>query len=217
MQSAAIPANETERLATLRSLDILDTEAEPEFDELVALAAMLCGTPICTVSLIDENRQWLKAAIGIPRSECSRGVAFCAHAILGESVFTVEDAAADFRFADNPLVINEPNIRFYAGIPVATSNKLPLGTLCVIDTIPRHLTHEQKQALEILGRQVSVRLELRTQRRALQQVLTENHELREQMRETQDLLAAANQRLGALAAKTTSAPLEAATRSEKAA
>jgi adenylate cyclase len=200
VQAAAIPPNEAERLATLRALEILDTDAEPEFDELVTLAAALCGTPICTVSLIDENRQWLKAAIGIPRNECRRSVAFCAHAILGESVFTVEDATTDLRFADNPLVLGQPNIRFYAGIPVATSNNLPLGTLCIIDTVPRHLTPEQKQALEILGRQVNVRLELRMQRKALREVQAENREMRRKLQEAQHQVEETNQRLKQLAA-----------------
>jgi adenylate cyclase len=204
VQPAAIPPNESERLATLRALEILDTAPEPEFDELVQLAAALCGTPIGTVSLIDENRQWLKAAVGLPRNECRRSAAFCAHAILGESVFTVDDATADSRFADNPLVLNQPNIRFYAGIPVATSNNLPLGTLCVIDTVPRHLTSEQKQALEILGRQVNVRFELRAQRMALQQVRAENQELRGKLQETLRQLEEANQRMEALASSESS-------------
>lgn len=200
MQAAAIPPNEAERLATLRALGMLDTDAEPEFDELVALAATLCGAPIGLVSLVDADRQWFKAAIGLPRGESRRSLAFCAHAILQESVFTVEDATADHRFADNPMVLNQPNIRFYAGIPIATSNGHPLGTLCVIDTVSRRLTSEQKQALEILGRQVNVRLELRMQRRSHQQVLAENHDIRAKLRETQRQLEEANKRLKELTA-----------------
>lgn len=195
MQAAAIPPNEAERLATLRALGILDTDAEPEFDELVMLAATLCGTPIGLVSLVDADRQWFKAAIGLPRGESRRSLAFCAHAILQESVFTVEDATADHRFADNPMVLNQPNIRFYAGMPISTSNGHPLGTLCVIDTVSRRLNPEQKQALEILGRQVNVRLELRMQRKSLQQVVAENHEMRAKLSETQGQLEEANQRL----------------------
>ncbi len=195
MQAAAIPPNETERLATLRALGILDTDAEPEFDELVTLAATLCGTPIGLVSLVDADRQWFKAAIGLPRGESRRSLAFCAHAILQESVFTVEDATADHRFADNPMVLNQPNIRFYAGMPISTSNGHPLGTLCVIDTVSRRLNPEQKQALEILGRQVNVRLELRMQRKSLQQVLAEIHEVRAKLSQTQRQLEDANQRL----------------------
>ncbi len=195
MQAAAIPPNEAERLATLRALGILDTDAEPEFDELVMLAATLCGTPIGLVSLVDADRQWFKAAIGLPRGESRRSLAFCAHAILQESVFTVEDATADHRFADNPMVLNQPNIRFYAGMPISTSSGHPLGTLCVIDTVSRRLNPEQKQALEILGRQVNVRLELRMQRKSLQQVLAENHEMRAKLSETQRQLEEANQRL----------------------
>jgi len=195
VQAAAIPPNEAERLAALRALGILDTDAEPEFDELVMLAATLCGTPIGLVSLVDADRQWFKAAIGLPRGESRRSLAFCAHAILQESVFTVEDATADHRFADNPMVLNQPNIRFYAGMPISTSNGHPLGTLCVIDTVSRRLNPEQKQALEILGRQVNVRLELRMQRKSLQQVVAENHEMRAKLSETQGQLEEANQRL----------------------
>ena len=200
MQAAAIPPNEVERLAALRALEILDTDAEPEFDELVALAATLCGAPIGLVSLVDADRQWFKAAIGLPRGESRRSLAFCAHAILQESVFTVEDATTDLRFADNPMVLNQPNIRFYAGMPISTSNGLPLGTLCVIDTVPRHLNPQQKQALEILGQQVNLRLELRMHRKALQEALTENQELRAKLQRTQHQLDEANQRLKELLA-----------------
>ena len=200
MQEAAIPPNEAERLSTLRALKILDTDAEPEFDELVALAAAVCGTPIGLVSLVDEDRQWFKAAIGLPVRESRRGLAFCAHAILQESVFTVENATADARFADNPMVLQDPNIRFYAGIPISTSNGHPLGTLCVIDTVPRTLNPEQKQALEILGRQVNARLELRMQRKVLQQRAAEDQAIRDTLRQTQRQLEEASQRLEALAA-----------------
>lgn len=185
MQAAAIPSNEAERLATLRGLDILDTAAEPEFDELVALAATICGTPIGLVSLVDADRQWFKAAIGLPVRESRRSLAFCAHAILQESVFTVEDATADPRFADSPMVLDEPNIRFYAGIPVSTSNGLPLGTLCVIDTVARRLNPEQKQALVVLARQVNARLELRAQRKAFQQLQMEKQLMLETHKGTQ--------------------------------
>lgn len=205
VQVAEIPPHEADRLATLHNLGILDTPPEPEFDELVALAATLCGTPIGLVSLVDADRQWFKAAIGMPRGESRRSLAFCAHAILQESVFTIEDATTDLRFAENPSVLHDPNIRFYAGMPIATANGLPLGTLCVIDTVARCLSPNQKQALEILGRQVNVRLELRMQRKALQEVRAENLEMREKLRTALHQLEEANQRLEALAK--TDAPL----------
>lgn len=196
---AAIAPNELERLTALRDLDILDTDAEPEFDELVTLAAALCSTPISLVSLVDENRQWFKAAIGLPFRETPRDVAFCSHAILEPFVFTVEDATADPRFADNPMVTGDTDIRFYAGIPVSDPEGLLVGTLCVLDTVPRKLTPEQNRALEILARQVNVRLELRTQRKTLQHLLVEKQETLNTLRETQKQLEQANCRLEALA------------------
>jgi signal transduction histidine kinase len=167
MQAARIPENEDERLEALKSYEILDTLPESAFDELVHLASEICNVPIALMSLIDRERQWFKSAVGLGETETPRDQAFCAHAILQDDVFAVPDAAEDSRFADNPLVTSAPHIRFYAGWPLATHAGLKLGTLCVIDRVPRHLTDFQKRALQTLGAQVVAHLELRLQMREL--------------------------------------------------
>ena len=161
MIKPALPENETERLAALRRYGILDTPPEVAFDELTALAALICGTPIALVTLVDEQRQWFKSKVGLDLDETSRDVAFCAHAIHGRDLFEVPDAATDARFADNPLVLDDPHIRFYAGAPILTPEGHGLGTLCVIDRVPRTLTGAQRSALEVLSRAVAAQLEAR--------------------------------------------------------
>jgi PAS domain S-box-containing protein len=160
---APLPENEMERLAALRSFGILDSEPELAYDELSALAAYICQTPVALVSLIDENRQWFKSRVGWTAEETPREVAFCAHAILLPSLFIVPDASADDRFANNPLVTSSPGIRFYAGAPLVTAEGHALGTLCVMDHKPRELTAEQAQALRALSHQVVAQLRLRKQ------------------------------------------------------
>ncbi len=152
MQPAPLPDNENERLAVLRRLNILDTAPEAVFDEIVALASQICGTPCSLVSLIDADRQWFKANKGLDVAETPRDVAFCAHAILSGEIMIVEDAHADDRFADNPLVTELPKIRFYAGMPLTIEEDINVGTLCVIDQKPRQLSEEQLSALKVLGR-----------------------------------------------------------------
>lgn len=163
---------ETDRLAALDSYQILDTVAEADFDDLAKLAAQICGMPMALISLIDARRQWFKAAIGLDAAETPREIAFCAHAIQQPGLFTVEDATRDPRFAENPLVTGDPNLRFYTGAPLVSPEGFPLGALCVLDTKPGQLTDEQRYALAILARQVVVQLELRRtlieQRRAIQ-------------------------------------------------
>ena len=150
------------RLDALRELNILDTPSESAFDDLTYLASTICSTPIALVSLVDEGRQWFKSCVGLSASETSRDVAFCSHAILDPfALFIVEDATMDTRFRDNPLVTEAPFIRFYAGAPLLTHDQLPMGTLCIIDTVPRQLTDIQKNALAALARQASAQLELR--------------------------------------------------------
>jgi len=153
-----IPQNEKSRLETLRSLDVLDAQAEERFDRVTRMAKRMFGVPIALVSLVDENRQWFKSCIGLSLSETSREMSFCGHAILGSEVFIIRDAIEDERFADNPLVLNDPNIRFYAGCPL-TVNGHRLGTLCIIDQVPRGFGHDDIDALKDLASMVEHELE----------------------------------------------------------
>ena len=157
--------NENARLKALREYEILDTPAEAEFDDFTRLAAQICGAPISLISLVDADRQWFKSNIGLEETETPREQAFCAHALHGSDVLLVPNAAEDARFSGNPLVTAGPNIRFYAGAPLLTESGQTLGTLCVLDRLPRSLTPEQQEALQALSRQVVARLELRRQLR----------------------------------------------------
>jgi PAS domain S-box-containing protein len=161
MQTAPLPTDETARLATLRGYEILDTEPEPEFDDLTLLASFICGTPRALVSLVDQDRQWFKSRRGVSIAETPRDIAFCAHAILKRDVMVVPDAKEDERFADNPIVTGEQGVRFYAGAPLITPEGHALGTLCVLDDVPRELEPEQIEALRALARQVVAQMELR--------------------------------------------------------
>ena len=158
---APLHPREPERLEALHLYRILNTEAEKSFDDLARLASAICASPISLLSLVDEGRQWFKARIGMAATETSRDVAFCAHAILEDDVMVVPDALADARFADNPLVLAEPHIRFYAGAPLVTPDGLPVGTLCVFDHVPRRPTRDQIAALEVLRDAVVAQLEMR--------------------------------------------------------
>jgi diguanylate cyclase (GGDEF)-like protein/PAS domain S-box-containing protein len=152
MLTAPMPLDEKERLRALERLGILDSAPEREFDALVAIAALVCGVPISLVSLIDHERQWFKANVGLPGvTETPRDMAFCAHAILEDGIFEVPDALADPRFADNPLVATAPDIRFYAGATLRLSDGAHVGTLCVIDRVPRRLSEKQREALHLLS------------------------------------------------------------------
>lgn len=155
MHPAPVTSNETRRLAALRRLRVLDTAPERSFDNVVALAAQICVVPIGLVSLVDADRQWFKAHLGLDVPQTGRAESFCAHAIQRpDELMVVEDALHDPRFADNPLVTGPPGIRFYAGAPVLTRDGLALGTVCVIDRVPRHLEDWQLAALRTLARQV---------------------------------------------------------------
>lgn len=166
-----VPANEAERLRTLRSCRILDTKPEERFDELTQLAALICDAPISLISLIDTDRQWFKSRFGLDLQETPRAQAFCTHAIMQPEMFVVPDAAKDERFAQNPFVTGEAHIRFYAGAPLAARDGHLLGTLCVMDRQPHALTETQKKALEILGRLVIANIELRSDLQELKDAL----------------------------------------------
>jgi len=161
MKVPPLPENEASRLAELKSCNILDTPSEEAFDDLTALAAQICDVPIALVSLVDADRQWFKAKVGVDAAVAPRDIAFCAHTILQSKLLVVPDATQDERFSDNPLVIENPRIRFYAGMPLITVKGYAIGTLCVIDRRPRHLTPSQEEALHRLGRQVIKLLEHR--------------------------------------------------------
>jgi len=162
MIAAPIPANEQERLQELIRYEVLYTQYEEDFDQIVQLASSICKTPISTITLLDFNKQWFKAKIGIENTEGDRDISFCGHAIVqDEAIMIVNDALEDQRFIDNPLVLGDPNIRFYAGYPLVSPSGYKLGTLCVIDRIPRSLTPEQELTLKILGNQVVKLFELR--------------------------------------------------------
>ena len=146
-----IPENEAKRLETLLSLNVLDTQPEERFDRLTRLTKRLFNVPMAMVSLIDAKRQWFKSKSGIEINETPRDISFCAHSILGNEVFVVPDALVDERFADNPLVLNEPHYRFYAGCPLKAPNGQKLGALCIVDNQPRYFAEEDIQMLKDLA------------------------------------------------------------------
>lgn len=158
---APLPYNEVDRIAALYELNVLDSEPEKDFDDIVALASSVCGVPMSLVSLIDTDRQWFKARVGTDLLETDRDLSFCAHAILGKDLLVVPDARQDARFNDNPMVTSAGGVRFYAGAPLITTDGFGLGALCVVDSEPRRLDVEQLQALRALARQVTSQLELR--------------------------------------------------------
>jgi GAF domain-containing protein len=186
------PANEAARIAALDKYAILDTDPEQSFDDLTLLASFVCKTPIALISLIDEDRQWFKSRIGIEPSETSRDIAFCSTAILQPDVFVVPDALADDRFRDNPLVVSDPHIRFYAGAPLINEDGFALGTLCVVDRAPRELAPDEREALKALSRLVLAQLEFRRNLILLKEALTdrtkEEHERQQELLHVQETL-----------------------------
>ncbi|GAC1375578.1 MAG: hypothetical protein NVSMB30_19860 [Hymenobacter sp.] len=167
-EAALRQVNESDRLEALQSYHVLDTDPEQVFNDLTQLSAFICGTPMSLVSLIDSERQWFKARVGLDTPQTPREHAFCQHAMRASDVYEIPDASADPRFAENPLVTGAPHIRFYAGAPLLTPEGQPLGTLCALDTVPRHLSPDQREALRILARQVMAHLELRRTRLQLE-------------------------------------------------
>jgi PAS domain S-box-containing protein len=188
---ALLPEDEQDRLAALTRYGILDTNPEDAYDDIVRLAAFICGTPIAAVSLIDSHRQWFKSVVGLEMSvrETPRGVAFCAHTILQTDLTVVPDARADKRFRENPFVTGDPNIRFYAGAPLITTDGFSLGSLCVIDTVPRSLTADQKLALSTLARQVTSQMELARHVLLQQKLQIEQKRAEEALRRSEERLS----------------------------
>jgi GAF domain-containing protein len=193
--SAQIPETEKKRLKVLWEYHVMDTVPEEMFDELTELAARICEAPIALISLIEEDRQWFKSRVGTSLQETSRDVSFCTHAIRQADLFVVPDAAKDARFASSPLVTKDPKIRFYAGAPLITPDGYALGTLCVLDKVPRQLRPDQKQALTILARHVVSQLELRRRSRQLAVAQQETQSTREEVQKLRGELAEARQML----------------------
>jgi GAF domain-containing protein len=151
MQSAPVSPRERQRLAALRALDVLDSPMEERYDRITRAVARIFDVPIALVSLVDADRQWFKSCLGLDDRQTPRGVSFCAHAILDTDVMQVPDTRSDERFRDNPLVVGDPHIRFYAGAPVHAPSGEPLGTLCIIDREPRHLDDDELELLADLA------------------------------------------------------------------
>ena len=193
--SSPILQNEKKRLKVLWQYEVLDTVPEELFDDLTELAVRICEAPIALISLVDEKRQWFKSRVGTDVKQTSRDVSFCAHAIKQAELFIVPDATRDKRFAHNPLVTSDPKIRFYAGAPLITPDGYALGTLCVIDKLPRELRADQKQALLILARHVVSQLELRRRSRELVRVREENEKAKTEVEELRVELAEARRQL----------------------
>src|SRR5579859_7302387 len=155
MLEAPIPADEERRLALLKACNILYTPEEESFDDVARLAAELCGTEIALITLVDSDRQWFKAKVGVEQTSTARDLSFCGHCIHHRHPFVVEDTLLDPRFSDNPLVVGDPFIRFYAGVPLLLDSGSSVGALSVADRAPRSITERQLRALESLARQIS--------------------------------------------------------------
>jgi len=183
MRAAPVPADEPARLAALHDAQVLDTPPEEDFDDIALLASEICQTPMGMVSLVDRDRQWFKAKIGLDVREAPRELSFCAHTITGAGLLEVPDARDDERFADNPYVAGDLGLRFYAGAPVVLDGAHSVGTVCVVDSEPRTLTASQRRALRSLARHASVQLELRRYARHAGEVAERLREL-DQMKDT---------------------------------
>ncbi|HEY1471485.1 MAG TPA: GAF domain-containing protein [Candidatus Acidoferrum sp.] len=173
MNSPALSTEEAARLAALDRYAILDTDPEQSFDDLVTLASYICKTPIALLSLLDDHRQWFKSTVGVQVRETPLEMSICAHAIKQEELFIVPDTLQDARFRENPMVVGEPHIRFYAGAPLINEDGFALGTLCVLDRQPRELDPEQKQALKSLRQLALKQMELRRNLQLLKDALND--------------------------------------------
>ena len=192
---STLPLDELTRLDALHRLQILDTDPEDEYDDLVRLARFVCDVPIALISLVDRERQWFKSRVGLDVSQTPREFAFCAHTICDDQGLVVPDALEDDRFSSNPLVTGEPNIRFYAGVPIAGPEGHPLGSLCVIDRLPRELPEASRVALRVLARQASALIQVRSQMYQLHEAAERQAHVEHQLRESQEKLQLANTRL----------------------
>jgi PAS domain S-box-containing protein len=172
MKVAPIPANEKERLEKLYEYQILDTDDESKFDQITKTVAKICDVKIALISLIDSNRQWFKSRFGLEARETPRDISFCGHAIMGDEIFEIPDAELDSRFCDNPLFLNEPHVRFYAGMPLVTSDNFRIGTLCVIDSKSKKLSDEQKEILKVFAANIVELFELRIKNKKLEFVFS---------------------------------------------
>ena len=171
--SAPPPSVESARVAALDRYAILDTEPEQTFDDLVALAAYVCKAPIAMLSLVDDHRQWFKSKVGVEIREMPRARSFCGYAIQQQDLFIVPDTRNDARFRENPMVLDEPHIRFYAGAPLINEEGFALGTLCIVDRQPRELDEAQKEALKSLRRLALGQMELRQNLKLLKDALND--------------------------------------------
>ena len=171
--SVPLSSAESARAAALDRYAILDTDPEQAFDDLVVLAAHVCKAPIAMLSLVDDHRQWFKSKVGVEIRETPRDQSFCAHAIQQRDLFIVPDTLQDARFRENPMVLGDPHIRFYAGAPLINEDGFALGTLCVIDRKPRELDQDQKEALISLSRLALCQMELRQNLQLLKDALND--------------------------------------------
>jgi GAF domain-containing protein len=190
-----VSKNERKRLEVLWQYEVLDTVPEQVFDDLAYLAASICGTPVALITLVDEKRQWFKSRIGVEISETPREISICSHAILQKNIFVVPDTTLDPRFAQNPLVTGDPKIRFYAGAPLITPGGHSLGTLCVVDMVPRSLRPDQRRALQILSRHVMAQLELRRRSLELARASQERERIRRDLQKVRAELVKARRQM----------------------
>ncbi|MEW6495447.1 MAG: PAS domain S-box protein, partial [Cyanobacteriota bacterium] len=174
-----LPNNEAARLEALCRYNLLDTLPEETFDDFTRLAAQICETPIALMTVVAQNRQWIKSKVGLTITEIAREISFCTHTILQQDVLIIRDTFADKQFTDNPLVIAEPYIRFYAGAPLITAEGYALGTLCVIDYVPRELSSVQLEMLRTLSHQIVRQLELRRKLTQLEETAQKREETKE--------------------------------------
>lgn len=183
MQQAPIPADEKERLKSLRKMGILDTEEEERFDRITRIATHLFDVPISTVTLVDSNREWFKSCQGLDQKEGDRAISFCGHAMLAGGIFIIPDAKKDERFADNPMVTGEPFIRFYAGVPLYSADHKRIGTFCIKDRVPRRLSQREETDLKSLAAWAEIELNTHELSTALETKKTAENSLKEKVNE----------------------------------